>query len=336
MDKQDLDGVWTVLSSSRPQEGVSVATTGHRVPAGHLLAGIDSEGRRHLLIPLQPGEAARTNTTGRAVQLGRIAHEGTHYLTVFCLRPELHRVFTQFCRELAESVEDAGSPAREAADAFDRWRALFSDAVDRGILGEEALVGLHGELLAVLDLLERGAPSNLEFWVGPFGGVHDLRTPTHAIEVKTTLVREGRIVAIASIDQLQEPAGADLILRHTRLERDPGGLDLAGVVSGVLSAGAQLPALATRLLEVGVDIDDLKPYAGRKYRPIETRAYDVNGPAFPRLVRSSFGNGDIPPGTLRISYAIDLTNEPPSPLDTQSAGAWLDALAQEAADALDS
>lgn len=336
MGEQDLDGVWTVLSTSRPQAGVSVATTGHEVPAGHLLAGIDSEGRRHFLIPLLPGEPARTDTTGRAVQLGRIAHEGTHYLTVLCLRPELHRVFTQFCRELAVSVEDAGSPAREAADAFDRWRALFSDAVDHGLLGEEALVGLHGELLAVVDLLERGAPTNLEFWVGPFGGVHDLRTPTHAIEVKTTLVREGRIVPIASIDQLQEPAGADLILRHTRLERDPGGSDLAGVVSRVLSAGAQQPALAKRLLEVGADIDDLTPYTQRKYRPIETRAYDVNGPAFPRLVRSSFGDGDIPPGTLRISYAIDLTNEPPFPLDTGMADASLDAFAQEAADALDS
>jgi hypothetical protein len=336
MDKQDLDGVWTVLSSSVPASGISVAPTGDEVSAGQLLAGIDSEGRRHFLIPLFTGEPAKTDTKGRAVHLGRIALEGSSYLTVVCLRPELHRVFTQFCRELAESVEDAKSPAREAGEAFDRGRALFSDAVDRGLLGEEALLGLLGELLTVRDLLLCGAPGTLEFWTGPSGEIHDLRTATHAIEVKSTLLREGRIVAIASVDQLQEPLGADLILHHTRFERDPGGSDLRKVVADVLTAGADHAAVSRRLLEVGVDIDDLPLYSGRKYRVVETRAYDVTGAAFPRLLRSSYIDGNIPPGTLRISYAIDLTNEPPTPLDAHALEAALDAMAREATDALDS
>lgn len=336
MSRQDLDGVWTVLSSSVPRSGVEVAATGYDVAAGQVLAGIDSQRRRHLLIPLLPGEAARIDSKGRAVQLGRILQEGTNYLTVFCLRAELHGVFTQFCRELAESVEHADSPARDAAEAFDRWRALFSDAIGRGLLGEEALVGLQGELLAVLDLIQRGASSTLEFWVGPFGESHDLRTATHAIEVKSTLVREGRIVPIASVDQLQEPSDAELILRHSRFERDPRGSNLADVVDLVLSAGVQHAALAKRLLEVGVPMDDLELYAGRRYRLVETRLYDVTGPAFPRLVRASFSAGDIPPGTLRINYAIDLTNEPPLPLESELADAALQGMAQESADALDS
>jgi hypothetical protein len=152
--------------------------------------------------------------------------------------------------------------------------------------------------------------------------------------VKSTLVREGRIVPITSVDQLQAPPDADLILRHTRFERDPGGSDLAEVVAEVLSAGALHSALARRLLEVGVGIDQVALYADRKYRVVETRAYDVSGPSFPRLLRSSFSGGDIPPGTLRLNYAIDLTNEPPFPLDRNVADAALDALAQEAVDAL--
>jgi hypothetical protein len=330
MAKQDLDGVWTVLSSSIPTSGVAVAPTGHQVAAGSLLAGIDSDRRRHLLIPLLAGEAARTDTRGRAVHLARISHEGTQYLTIFCLRPELHRVFTQFCRELVASAESATSPAREAAIAFDRWRALLSDAASRDLLSEEALVGLLGELLTVESLLALGAPSGLEFWVGPFNEVHDIRTPSHAIEVKATLVREGRIVSISSVDQLQEPAGADLVLRHMRLERDPGGFDISAIVDRALDAGASASALATRMHEVGVNVDDLAPYGSRKYKLVETRTYDVTGPAFPRLVRSSFNAGDVPPGTLRIGYAIDLTNEPPFPLTIEAAEAALRTVAGEA------
>lgn len=331
MARQDLEGVWTVLSSNVPAAGVVTAPTGYRVTAGELLAGVDGDGRRHLLIPLTPGEAARTDTKGRAVHLARIAEGGTHYLTVFCLLPDLHRVFTQFCRELVESIEQAQSPAREAAAAFDRWRALFSDAQHRGELSDEALIGLMGELIAVELVLAQGATPDLRFWVGPFGDLHDLRSATHAIEVKATLVREGRIVAISSIDQLQEPVGSDLFLLHLRFDRDPGGLNLPDLVSRILTAGAHRPELERRLREVGATPDDLTPYSARRFRITDRRVYDVGGPAFPRLVRSDFAMGDLPPGTLRLNYSIDLTNEPPHPLSEDLAEAAFNSLAREVA-----
>ena len=334
--RRDLDGIWTVLASRPPAAGVVTAPTGYRVAAGDVLAGIDSEDRRHLLIPLSAGEAARTDTKGRAVHLARIAEGGSHYLTVLCRLPDLHRVFTQFCRELVESIEDAASPAREASAAFDRWRALFSEAEQRGQLSDEALIGLMGELVAVERLLVHGAPADLRFWVGPSSDLHDLRSATHAIEVKATLVREGRIVAISSIDQLQEPPGSDLMLLHLRFDRDPGGLSLTELVSSILAAGAQRLELERRLREVGADPADLAPYGDRRFRITDVRAYDVSGPAFPRLVRSDFAIGDLPPGTLRLSYSIDLTNEPPHPLSDALVDAAFASLAQEAAHAMDS
>nr|WP_301539467.1 PD-(D/E)XK motif protein [Nocardioides sp. zg-1308] len=301
-----------------------------------MLAGIDSEGRRHLLIPLSAGEAARTDTKGRAVHLARIAEGGLQYLTVFCRLPELHRVFTQFCRELVESIEDAASPAREASAAFDRWRALFSEAEQHDQLSDEALIGLMGELVAVERILGHGAPPDLRFWVGPHSDLHDLRSATHAIEVKATLAREGRIVAISSIDQLQEPEGSDLVLLHLRFDRDPGGLNLTELITRVLAAGAHRPELERRLREVGADPHDLATYGARRFRLTDMRAYDVGGPAFPRLVRSDFAIGDLPPGTLRLSYSIDLTNEPPIPLSDALVDEVLASLAEEVAHAMDS
>src|SRR4029077_15627768 len=122
----------------------------------------------HLLIPLLPGEAARTDTKGRGVHLARLNHGSTTYLTVLCLLPELHRVFTQFCHELIDTIAGVASPAREASAALDRWRTLFSDAERRGLVSDEVLTGLLGELLVIERLLALGAPGDLRFWVGPF------------------------------------------------------------------------------------------------------------------------------------------------------------------------
>ena len=335
-DRRDLEGVWKVLTSAGPTVGIAAAPIGVDVAAGELLAGIDSEGRRHILIPLGPGEAARTYMKGRGVQLTRVSQGGVSYLTVFCLLPELHPVFTQFCRELVESVESASSPAREAAEAFDRWRQLFSDAAMGGNLSEEALVGLIGELLALQDLLARGASPSLEYWEGPLGRVHDFRIAGHAIEVKATLTREGRVVQISNVDQLQPPPGCDLVLRHVRLDHDPGGFSLEDLVEEIRTAGANTDTLSALLRKLDVSPEHLGVYSGRRYRVTETRHYDVTTPAFPRIVRSSFNGGDVPPGTLHVRFAIDLTNEPPLPLTDSATETVLATFAIEAGHGLDS
>lgn len=335
-DRRDLEGVWKVLTTAGATGGIAVAPIGVDVAAGELLAGVDSEGRRHLLIPLGPGEAARTYMKGRGVQLTRVSQSGASYLTVFCLLPELHPVFTQFCRELVESVESASSPAREAAEAFDRWRQLFSDAAASGSLSEEALVGLIGELLALQDLLARGAAPSLEYWEGPLGRVHDFRIAGHAIEVKATLTREGRVVQISNVDQLQPPPGCDLVLRHVRLDRDPAGFNLEDLVEGIRTAGADEDSLSALLLKLDVSPQHLDVYSGRRYRVTDTRHYDVTSPAFPRIVRSSFNDGELPPGILHVRYAIDLTNEPPHPLTESATDKMLATFALEAGHGLDS
>lgn len=335
-DRRDLAGVWTVLESSPSPTGISIAPLGVRVAAGDVLAGIDSVGRRHILIPLGPGEAAKTNTRGRGVQLARLTHEGVSYLTVFCLIPELHADFTQFGKELVESIEKAPSPAREASDALERWRQLFSDAAAGGGLGIEALIGLMGELMTLRALINSGLPTSLEAWEGPLNRVHDFRTVGHAIEVKTTLTREGRIVQISNVDQLQPPPDSDLVLRHIRLDHDPAGFNLEDLVNGVLSAGADSDALRTLLLHLDVRMEHLDAYRGHRFREVETRHYDASAVAFPKIVRDSFQGRDLPPGTLHLRYAIDLTNEPPHPLSDAEVHDAITRFTEEASVGLDS
>jgi hypothetical protein len=297
---------------------------------------VDSVGKRHLLIPLLPGEAARTVTSGRAVELRRIAFDdGTQFLSVVCTRPELHEVFTQFCYELASSVELATSPAREAFDSYLRWRALLADSSAQTLLSEQRLVGLLGELVMLEDLLRLGAASGLDFWTGPSGAVHDFRLAHRAIEVKGTLVREGRRISISSVDQLQAPDGSDLLLRHLRFQRDPSGFTLQELAGKVLAAGAEHGALRDALGGIGVDLDRLDEYLER-YSVDDSRYYDVSSVGFPRIVRSSFAGGDVPSGTLNLEYSIDLTNAPPHPLAENQVQETIANFAQESSHEVDS
>ncbi len=332
----DLGGAWEVLGTGREAAGIAVVRTGVAVRAGDVLVGVDGFNRRHLLIPLLPGEAAKTSANGRAVHIMRLAHEGQPYLTVCCLLPELQGVFTQFCHELLNSVRKAESPAREVMEAYVRWRSLFSDASQERGLTDEAVVGLFGELLVLEKCLASGAPGHLEYWVGPFAAVHDFRVQGHALEVKATLTREGRIVPIASVDQLEPPSEASLHLVHVRLELDPSALDLEALVARLVAAGAARLEIGRRIAALGGSVDRLDTYAARKLRLVELRVYDVEGMAFPRITREAFKGGELPPGTLNVSYSIDLTNEPPWPLDASGVERVFDDFAEKATHGLDS
>lgn len=335
-DSRDLEGVWTVLGTRPPLDGVAAVDIGVHVAAGELMAGVDASGNRHLLVPLMAGEPAGTDTRGRAVQLRRLVHDGRQYLTVVCLRPELAGVFSQFSRELISSIDEVSSPAKAVVEALGRWRELFSEAGTPSVLDEHALIGLLGEMLAVEDVLAAGALGDLRFWAGPSGSVHDLRTDRVAVEVKATLAREGRFAKISSVDQLAAPEGASLTLRHCRLERDPRGIDIPGMVDRLVGAGALIEPLERRLSDVGVSPIALEAYGNRKYRVIETRHYDVLAPGFPRITRDSFVHGQVPPGTLRLNYEVDLTNEPPYPMDEDAVAALHMRLAEDTCSGMDS
>ncbi|MGV0656686.1 PD-(D/E)XK motif protein [Mycolicibacterium thermoresistibile] len=330
MVEKDLAAVWTVLETDPPRDAIEAVGTGFKVDAGELLVGVGTEGRRYLLIPLLPGEAARTDTRGRAVQLTRVRLGHGYYLAVVCLNPDLYDVFTQFSRELLVSLGNAQSPARAASEAFDKWRALFSDASRTGQLAEAQLVGLVGELLTLEDLLQNGASADLSYWCGPRGEPHDFRTNSYALEVKTTLVRDGRIISISSVDQLDTPPSTKLFVIHRRLERDPKGFNLHDIVTRLTSIGASSSNLAAALSDIGVNMNDLAAYAPHRFHVAECRVYAVDDTAFPRITRRSFKGEDVPAGTLRISYSIDLTNEPPSPLTSEDAETLVHAIATEA------
>ena len=331
MSDTDLAAIWTVLQTEVTGSGIEASPTGVSVQAGKVLAGLDYEHRRHVLIPLRSGEAFEEDLRGKSVHLLRLNHQGKSYLSAVCLRPDLNGVFTQFVEELLAEVAASSSPARSVVTGLDRWRELFSDAGNAGILTEPKLLGLLAELLTLEQLLLLDPSRSLTPWMGPLGHPQDFRTPTHALEIKATSLREGRIVSISSIDQLVVPTGADLHLAHYRFDASPNGMAAPDVIERILGLGVNGKSLHQLLREVGYHFNQTEHYAELRFDLLDRRVYDVTGDSFPSLSPASFAQGVMPPGILRLSYSIDLTNEPPTPLTEPEVANLLSRMANDKA-----
>lgn len=323
-----LLAIWTVLETeaSQQKDGIHAAPTGLCVEAGDILAGVDSAGNRHLLVPLLPGEAFSPHLEGSAVQLRRIKENNTTYLSAVCLIRDLDDVFTQFAREISTGIVGSDSPARSVVEAFTSWKRLFARALTDGLLTEAQQIGLLAELQLLERVLQTDRHRSLSVWKGPDKSQHDFRTGKRAVEVKATLAREGRRVRISSVEQLNAPQNGFLALAHTRFEHDDEGDSLPRAVQRILALNVEATRFEKMLLEAGYRDKHAQSYAARRFRIVEQRFYDVQDSAFPKITTASFAGGSLPAGIESLSYIIDISNEPPLPLPEDSIRVILEGL----------
>lgn len=312
----DLLAIWTVLDTeaTHREDGLYAVATGLSVTAGEILAGVDAERNRHLLIPLLPGEAFADDTTGNAIRLQRIKVNGTTYLSAVCVVRELDDIFTQFARELAGEIPGSQSPARYVVGSFVQWKKLFADLSSHGELTESQQIGLLAELQFLERIVFSDPKRSIRVWTGPDGSQHDFRGETRAVEVKATLAREGRRIRISSVEQLNSPLGTKLALAHTRFERDPAGDSLPLVVERIRHLNVSSALFERMLLAAGYRHKHAVVYETQRFRTVDHRLYEVQDLMFPKITPASFVGGMVPPGTENLSYTIDISNEPPLPL----------------------
>lgn len=321
----DLLAIWTVLETEAAagKIGIHAVPTGFVIVSGEVLAGIDKAGNRHLLVPLIRGEAAIEDRSGRALQLQHIRDKDVSYISAICLVRELDDVFFLFSRELLEDLANSGSPAKHVANAFAKWKRLFADASAQVELSESQQIGI----LAELHILERLAAIDpylaLESWLGPSRSQHDFRRGSTAIEVKASLIREGRRLSISSVEQLNAPPDGELLLAYTRFEADINGDSLPSAISRIYALGVDATKFEKLLFDAGYRRKHASIYAKSTYRAVEQRFYDVTSTDFPKIVPGAFSDGKLPAGTFDLSYWIDITNEPPFPVPSSMSTAFL-------------
>ncbi len=311
---------WQKLGmSGTPLRGeFRVLNTAVRVATGIVLYALDSEGYYHLLLPVREETLVPPDRRSAGVHIlpRLLEEEGSkaHFIDVACRKADLNEVFTHLADDMLSVLGvDATDPFGTCRRVLIKWRELI-ERESVSILSREALAGLFAELVELRRVIGRN-PECLVRWVGPVGGRHDFVAGQTALEVKASLRRDGRFFEVHGVEQLTPPEMGALFVAAVKLEAgEAGGESVPEVIKQLINHGVDSRDLLSRLAAAGYDARDARHYEEIRYRVVEERIYPVVE-HFPRITAASFASGSTPSGVTRIQYTIDLSMEPPFPLD---------------------
>ena len=245
--------------------GVVVRDTDVRVEGGIVAHAIDSNGRRHLLIPVASDYPAYEDLTSRGVSLRthNLLDTGleTRYVDVACEVPSLRDLFSSLCDDmLGEILSEPDRPGPACVSVLERWRDLLAP-VRGALMGRDAIAGLLAELHYFERLARHDPVRALQIWAGPDKSRHDFMGSTCSVEIKATTARTAWLVDIHGLTQLEPPPGGALYLRIERLEsQQTGGDSVPDAIERLRVAGVPTPQLLRRVEEYGYAPADAETY----------------------------------------------------------------------------
>ena len=271
-----------------------------------LYLGIDSQGRRYLILHVPSGIGAPLEDT-KLENISLEWHDETNYVMIGLLKPG----FTDLYNELSLSIynrikdiADGGQAVSEFISSFQRWVDFFEDSSGRS-LSDLEIKGLFGELTVLKWLLD----GNSQFWVndilaswmGPFGRSHDFVFQHADTEVKTKSPSQV-LVHIASEFQLQMDRGKELKLCVVDAEQIDSGKNISEKIDEIKSKIRDLRGetglFVKALSQAGIRADSEK-YNHLRYRELSLSFYQC-GDGFPALT-----SGTLPIGIRDVRYNLD-------------------------------
>ncbi|HEU5379568.1 MAG TPA: PD-(D/E)XK motif protein [Ktedonobacteraceae bacterium] len=302
-------------------------------PAGHPLVTIDGEKHRHLLIPLEGNTAhfvEDRQSAGVHVEANEWGYEGKRrrYVDVVCLKPHLDGIFDLMLLDILTALpDDLHHPDRVCRRVLNQWREFLTIEPNR-VPDKSILVGIWGEMWMLSQLAQRSLRA-INIWTGPNGGRFDFFTGTTALEIKSTLQRRGITVTIHGHQQLEAPVGGTLFFGVLKLEETPvGGSSISDILDKLAEIGIDRRLVLTALMKVELPPNLIPQTDDFRFRLIDWYLYHVDD-HFPKIVSASFKDDALPNGVLSINYQIDLSTQPPQPLDEDEKSRFLEQFANE-------
>jgi hypothetical protein len=309
--RQTLERLWrelenqTQLSATDALVSAEVALgTVH----GPLRLGWDSNGERHLLVPMRPGDSPIEDRKSSGVHVDTknllVGEALVTFADLHCRRPDLTAVFTGLVADVCERIAvDPTTAPSLLLQALESWRELLAGSEVPWSVTR--LAGLYGELSVLERLLhlDRNAGNA---WSGPFGAAQDFRSIRHALEVKTTTSREGRTVRVHGSDQLERPAMGKLDLVWMRLATpsQPDGETVNDLIQRCLAL-SHSPATILAALDASGFPAEASIITETRFELLEERWLPVEE-GFPRITPDCFASGAIPAGVSQVEYLVDL------------------------------
>lgn len=282
---------------------------GQSVPGGEILAALDADRQRHLLIPVLDPDIAE-DLSSQGVTLGSrellVGRRAVTYVDVHCRIAGLDLVFERLLEDiLARLAGDGSAPVESCRQALDDWRTLLR-AAGQGI-DRETVLGLIGELVVLRLLCGRSPAAALDVWRGPQRTVHDFVFGGSALEVKATASVDGDTISVSNIDQLDPTLVGELhlVVAHMRLDETAPTLDAR--IDELIGMGVPRRDLIARVERAGYVYESLLGVDDR-YSVRSLRAWNI-GSDFPGLRKGEIVEGRTK-GVSGIKYNLNLSVAP--------------------------
>ncbi|MGY0556574.1 PD-(D/E)XK motif protein [Lysobacter sp. A421] len=301
--------LWGRLRARVRDDGDEVSTLVSPVDSGYgrVRYALGAYGEPRLLVPCSSTiRLAAQEAQNLSLELVRLTIEGNSgiFIDLTCVDGRLESVFAELASEILKRLQAGASPSIAVTGGIRDFRDLLSQAHPNDV-SDEVIAGLVGELFVLSRLCNEDVDA-LHAWTGPDAERHDFRRARHAIEVKTSLRADRKVVSIHGIEQLSAPSDGTLVLFHVRIERTASGLLSVGkLVDDLIALGIHEPTLRTRLGELGCHDHHANEWNRRSFNLEGVSAYNV-GPGFPAITREAFAAGKPPSGLTNIAYDVDL------------------------------
>ena len=237
--------------------------------------------------------------------------KGSNRLVLLLNEQSNWELFLSLCNDLVQATQLANN-SKAAINAIlmrlERWQE-FLKKNRKGILSEEKILGLIGELLFINNHLipAFGAGQSIKFWQGPEGLPQDFNVNQSAIEVKCQSGATAPYVKISSADQLC-PQLPEMYLFVVTLGKaapettdaiDPPKL-ISQIRNALKSEGSiQIERFNDLLYAIGYIDSNL--YLNYSYILTGEKMFRVSD-GFPKICAK-----DLDPGITNVSYSISLS-----------------------------
>lgn len=242
----------------------------------------------------------------RREQLMQEGESPQDYIRIECLDTGLRQPFAVLASQVVNHLISGATPSRACMDAVLEFRRLLSR--HGGVMpSDDEILGLAGELLLIRALVMT-APHLWRGWNGPLGSSRDYSWGTTDIEAKASRLSGDSRLTVNGLDQLEPEEARNLFIHHSVLSDNPiGTIVIPQMADEIRSMISDPEAFDERLASAGYLSEQRDLWLEHRFTLHETTYYKVTED-FPRIRRSDFPEGTLPPGVSRLRYDILLAN----------------------------
>lgn len=303
MTESKFSGMWNQLHIPTSGE-FTMGEVARTRSARAIRLALDADGNHHVLIP---GDEYRelSFSEGNALKarMKTIAVEGHEYepnLDVYCVDSSLTKTFDRLAADLIEVAQTASNPVEDSLRALGEWKSLFSTRRRRS-LSPQQRIGLFAELSVLKEFAEAEEIAETSCWTGPNKEPHDFEFEYMSLEVKA-YGGGSEFVTFHGPLQMDNLDGKPLYLCLREIEEDDDGVSLLALADEIEDSIEDAAKFRTTVNKLGLHDDD-PTLQVTKYRMVKETLIEVNENT-PRIVPSSFADGQLPEGIERLRYSV--------------------------------